>query len=91
MRLQYDPRALADLREIHEFIARDDATAAGRVIARIRHSIERLSVLPFSGRPGVKDTRLLVVPNLPYIVVHRVCDNFVEILAVFHTARERRE
>lgn len=89
MRLRYDPRALTDLQEIFDYIAADDAAAAARVIRRIEHSIGRLEMLPYSGRPSQKkDVRILSVPSLPYIVVHRVLDDAVEILAVFHTARD---
>ncbi|MBV6487189.1 MAG: type II toxin-antitoxin system RelE/ParE family toxin [Pseudorhodoplanes sp.] len=93
MRLAYDPRALSDLAIIHRYIARSDAAAAGRVVARIRRAIDRLRVLPFSGGPGPLGIRLLAVPNLPYIVVHRVRENdgIVDVIAVLHTARERRE
>lgn len=92
MRIQYDPRALSDLQELYDYISQDDAVAAARVVERIERSINRLRVLPFSGRPGRrKGIRILSVPNLPYIVVHRVHDDFVEIVAVFHTARDHRE
>jgi plasmid stabilization system protein ParE len=30
------------------------------------------------------------VPGLPYIVVHRVSDETIDIIAVLHTARRRR-
>jgi plasmid stabilization system protein ParE len=44
-----------------------------------------------SGRPGSRlGIRLLVVPGLPYIVVHRVGDETIDIIAVSHTARRRR-
>jgi plasmid stabilization system protein ParE len=33
----------------------------------------------------------LVVPGLPYLIVYRVRANTVEILRVFHTARNRPE
>jgi toxin ParE1/3/4 len=92
MKLRYDPRALSDLQEIFDYIATEDRTAAARVISRIEHAIGRLRILPYSGRPGHKPgLRILTVPSLPYIVVHRVLDDFVEVLAIFHTARDHRQ
>jgi toxin ParE1/3/4 len=91
MNLRWDARALNDLESIHEYIARDNFPAAGSVVQRIEGSVSRLENFPFSGRPGgPKGTRILSVPGLPYIVVHRVRGSVVDILAVVHTARRRR-
>ena len=41
------------------------------------------------GRTGWKDgTRELVIPNTSYIVVYRIVEKSVEILAVLHGARD---
>jgi addiction module RelE/StbE family toxin len=91
VRLHFKRRALNHLTQIHDYIAKENPAAAKRVIERIEDAIGRLSMLPMSGRPGVvKGTRLLAVPGAPYIVVHRIRADTVEILAVLHTARQRR-
>jgi toxin ParE1/3/4 len=91
MTVRYKKRALRDIERIHGYIAEFDPGAAKRVVERIAHSISRLNILPLSGRPGsVRGTRLLAVPGLPYIVVHRVHDDRVDIIAVLHTAQQRR-
>ncbi len=91
MKLRYDRRALEDIEKIRNYIAKDDPVAARNAINRIERSVRRLTILPLSARPGsVGGTRLLAVPGLPYIVVHRVRSDIVEIIAVLHTARRRR-
>jgi toxin ParE1/3/4 len=91
MIVRYKKRALDDIEQIHRYIAEFDPAAAKRVIQRIEHSIGRLNILPRSGRPGVvAGTRLLAVPGVPYIVVHRVRNETVDVIAVLHTARKRR-
>ena len=91
MNLRYKRRALQHLHAIHSYIAKDNPAAAMRVIERIEQSVAGLSHFPFSGRPGVvRGTRLLSVPGLPYIVVHRVRGETVDILAVLHAAQRRR-
>jgi toxin ParE1/3/4 len=91
MRLRWERRAIKDLEAIYAYIAADNPKAAQCVVDRIGKSVSRLLTLPFSGRPGVtKGTRLLTVPRVPYIVVHRVRGEVVDILAVLHTARRRR-
>jgi len=50
-----------------------------------------LEIFPESGRPGnAPPTREIVVPGLPYIVVYAVAGTDVEIIAVFHAARDRQ-
>jgi toxin ParE1/3/4 len=91
MKLRYKKRAPADIEAIHRYISIHDRLAARGVVQRIERSIGRLLILPMSGRPGsIPGTRLLVVPGLPYIVVHRVSDETIDIIAVLHTARRRR-
>jgi toxin ParE1/3/4 len=91
MRLRWDRRAIADMEAIYACIAADNPKAAKSVVDRIKKSVSRLSFMPMSARPGVKKgTRILVVPRLPYVVVHRVRGETVDIIAVLHTARRRR-
>jgi addiction module RelE/StbE family toxin len=89
MKVVYRREALADLDRIFTYIARDRPNAAGHVVERIRSSIGRLEMFPYSGRQGsVEGTYELVVSRLPYIAVYRVTDS-VEIVAVFHAAQDR--
>jgi toxin ParE1/3/4 len=90
MKVVYLKSALRDLEAIRVYIARDDPEVARRVILRVERSAERLASFPYSGRPGPRGIRLLSVPGLPYVVIHRVADEVVKIVAVFHTARNRR-
>ncbi len=52
MCLRWLTQALADLREIHSYIARDNPEAARRVVGEIRREVEILATQPESGRPG---------------------------------------
>jgi toxin ParE1/3/4 len=90
MKVIYLRPALRDLEAIRSYIARDDLEAARRVIARIKRSAERLENFLYPGRPGPRGIRLLSVPGLPYVVIHRVQDEVVRIVAIFHAARNRR-
>ena len=71
MRLNYTPEAIADLDNIHSYIAEDDSNAADRVIARILQSLTILETHPLVGRTGrIKDTREWSISGLPYIGVY---------------------
>lgn len=90
MKLRYRAQALADLGRIHDFIARSSPRAADDILAKIHTSLSRLKVFPKSGRAGsVEDTRELLVPRLPYIIVYREAGEFIDIIAVFHAAQDR--
>lgn len=90
MKLIFRTAALADLQNIHNYIAQDNSEVARSVIRRIRSAVDRLRRFPHSGRTGTFDrTFELVVTGLPYIVVYEVTDTKVEIIAVFHTAQDR--
>ena len=88
MRVRWLRTALANLEAEAQYIARDSPAAAGRAVATIARSVERLAEYPASGRPGrVAGTRELVVPGTPYIIPYRVRGGAVEVLRVFHGAR----
>ncbi len=90
MKLVFHAAALADLRNIHEYIAKDNPDIAATVTARIKSSLDRLTTFPQSGRTGtVPGTREIIVPNLPYIVVYEPATERIEIIAIFHTAQNR--
>jgi addiction module RelE/StbE family toxin len=89
MRVRYTRRAKDDLVEIYTYIAEENPPAARQVIAKIREGVKHLAHHPHVGRIGrVADTRELVIPRFPYIVVYRVRDDGVQILSIFHSSRE---
>jgi toxin ParE1/3/4 len=87
--LRWARRALEDLREIHDFIARDSPRAAEAMVERIFSASEQLTAFPLSGRrvpefPG-SPYRELLVGN--YRVQYRVEDATVWIVTVVHGKR----
>jgi plasmid stabilization system protein ParE len=92
MMLRYTRRARRHLDGISQYIAEQNPTAARQVGGRIRETIELLGVYPNIGREGARaGTRELVVPGLPYVVVHRIDtrDDMVTILGIYHGAQMR--
>lgn len=89
MRLRWTTPALRDLEAIGDYIARDNPTAAAKTVTHILDQAKMLIEHPHSGRAGrVPDTRELVITQTPFILPYRVHDDAVEILAVFHSARQ---
>lgn len=88
MKVFLAPRARADLRAIHDYIAADNPPAAKRTLARIRRAVESLATFPELGRAWEGGpTRALSIAGIPYRIHYRVREDELEILRVFHTAR----
>lgn len=88
MKLLWTRVALRQLSEAREYIEIDNPAAAARQIDTIELSANRLRAFPMMGRMGVRSgTREFPVPGTPYILVYRVIDDAVQILAVLHGAR----
>ncbi len=85
MRVVWRRRALADLRALREFIARNNPSAAARTAARVHQAVARLAAFPHQGRAGRDpSTRELIVTGTPYLVIYHVHQGTVEVLRVLH-------
>jgi toxin ParE1/3/4 len=81
-------KALSDLRGLRLYIAQDAPGNAAVIVARIRTTAQSLEPFPYRGRPGGRrNTRELIVPRTPYIIVYRVIGETVQILRIFHGAQ----
>lgn len=77
--------ALQDMRHLHEYIAEDNPTAAGQMVARIEEASRNLKKHPQMGKKGrCKGTRELVLAKTPYIVVYVIKGSEIQIVAVIH-------
>lgn len=89
MRIRFTPRARDDLIEINDYIAVENPHAARRVASTIRDQVRILATHPLLGRRGeVPGTRELVIDRYPYLLAYRINGDTVEILAIWHTARD---
>jgi toxin ParE1/3/4 len=92
MELIFDDEAIADLENIHSWIAEDSPRTAKNVVERLFSSTELLASFPYMGRAGREPgTFEWVVPRLPYIVVYQVdrARDCVVVTAVLHGAQDR--
>ncbi len=89
MKIRWTTPAVRQLTAVYEFIAAEDAGAAGRMVERIGEAVEVLGRHPRAGRKGrVPDTRELVVAGTPFVVVYYIEKNEVQVWAVLHAARK---
>jgi toxin ParE1/3/4 len=90
VQLQWTDAAEQDLEQIHDYYKQ---VAGSRIAAdnilNILHAAEALRDMPNRSRPGrVPGTRELVLLNLPFLLPYRVQNNCIQVLRVFHMARQ---
>ncbi len=89
MRVQWSAPALSDLQNISSYIeAANSLQSANRITRAVYESVQSLKMLPNRGRPDrLQDTRELLVPKLPYVIVYRVLQDRVSIVRILHGAQ----
>jgi addiction module RelE/StbE family toxin len=94
-RIRITPRALADLTEIFDHIARESSQNAAKMIRTLLDAIDSLEILPYRfdvPRTGyVRGRQIRSMPVRPYLVRYRVeaSTKTVRVLRVRHGARRR--
>lgn len=79
---------MLDLQRIADHIAIDKRLAAARLVADIQDKVATLARFPLLGRTGAyQDTRELVV-HRNYLVTYRVRADEVQVLQIWHVARD---
>lgn len=91
MKIRWSDLAADRLSDIFEYIALDNEDAAIGTAQRIYSCIDRIVLMPYSGRKGQTDgTRELVVPGTPYIVVYEILDEVIYLVTILHGAQNWR-
>lgn len=91
MDIKWLRKALKNLDNEAEYIARENPEAAQQMVQRIHEAVKQLAYHPARGRPGrIAGIRELVIPKTRYVVPYRVRPKLgqIEILRVFHTSRK---
>jgi toxin ParE1/3/4 len=89
LRIFWLEKAFTDIEEAYKYILLDNPLAAEKEINKVLEAVKRLPENPAMGKSGrVAKTRELVVAGTPYIVIYRVKNNRLEILRIFHGARQ---
>ena len=88
--VEWTEPALADLDVIHDFIAKESPFYAQQMVERILERTSRLGRFPKSGRvvqefnqPNIRE-----IKEGRYRIVYRLLNECVEVLCVWHSARE---
>ena len=90
MKTVWLPKAIEDLEDIREYIAKENPLAAQNVAIAIIETANLLEEHPNIGHPGeIDDVLEKQVVGLPYLIPYRVVGEYLQILRVFHEAQEK--
>ena len=80
--------ASRDLGQIHEYIARDNLTAANELIAGLRQTLKTLSENPYLGsRQDELRARMRLFTHESYVICYFPTDDGIRVARVLHGAR----
>lgn len=89
MTVVWSSEGLDDLDSLRAWIAKDSPKAAREIALTIVAAVERLPDNPHIGRPGrVPGARELVVTQTAFLVPYRVQAGVLQVLRVYHGARQ---
>lgn len=88
MRLVWTRPANLDRKQIREYIAQDNPTAALALDELVSEKASRLVDHPGLGRPGRVDGTRELIAHQNYILVYDVAEDTVRVLRVLHAARQ---
>lgn len=91
MKIRLSLAAASDLDRIIEYLEERNPLAAAETVESIFNAIDLLLQFPEMGRLGEEpDTRELVIENT-FVVPYRVREDIIEVVRVWHGARDRRK
>jgi plasmid stabilization system protein ParE len=89
MKVVWSAPAVRHLQEVDPFPQGQNNASAVSARRRILQTAARIGQMPRSGRSGrILGTREAVVPRTPYIVVYQISSEAVEVIGIWHGARE---
>jgi len=90
MRIRWTRAAAEDLEHIKDYLTENHPQFAQSTVIELYETIRSLKTSPRRGRLGREEgTRELVLSRLPYIVAYRIKEETVEVLHIFHRAKNR--
>jgi plasmid stabilization system protein ParE len=92
MKVTWSVRALTQLGEAHAYIAKDDASTAGRFVGTIKHICTLLSTFPAMG-VETDEPQVMVFPLVRYrhLILYTILENEIRILRIRHTSRNHQQ
>jgi plasmid stabilization system protein ParE len=88
MRVELHPDAMDEAREARAWYAVRSAAAAERFMKELDHAIAEIAEHPIRWPVHLHDTRRYRLNRFPYLIVYRVHEDRVEVIACQHASRK---
>ena len=89
MKIRFTPEALAEFRDVLQYLEARSLQGAINVNARIQRLLDNLADHPFSGTmTSLADMRRVAVTPYPYLIFYLIQDEEIVIVGIRHGARD---
>ena len=89
MRIAYTADALGDVAHVLSFVADQSPSRAPDIAARIDMAVKAVGVFPRAAHfDRATGTYERPIAGLPLLLIYTVSDELVEVIGIFHTARD---
>jgi plasmid stabilization system protein ParE len=88
MPIEFDPRAIAEVRAARRWYSRRSAGVADRFLAEFDRAIEQISKTPQQWPSYLHGTRVYRLRRFPYLVIYRQAPAAIQVVAVAHGSRK---
>ncbi len=85
---KFTPLALNDLKEIHDFIAKDKSRIASQYMAMLKQKCELLASSPGLGVQREEYCKLYKVPVDSYLIFYRPAQTGIDVIRILHGNRD---
>ena len=81
------PNAIAEAKAAYEWYAERNPSAANAFISELDHAISQIQKGPERWTTHLHGTRRFLLRRFPYVVVYRVAESTIQVIAVAHGRR----
>nr|MDO8087922.1 type II toxin-antitoxin system RelE/ParE family toxin [Candidatus Sigynarchaeum springense] len=91
-KIEWTERALADLQQVHDYIARDSVFYANSFAKKVYERVQSLQSSPEIGRkvPEMDDPSIRELIHQSYRIIYEIEEDLVRIVTIFHGSRVLR-
>jgi len=86
--IEFHPEAIAEAHEAREWYAERSEAAAGQFMDELDAAIDAIQRTPDRMAVYLHGTRRYLLKRFPYLVVFRITDELIEVVAVAHGRRK---
>lgn len=90
VKIVWSDLAIDDLKNIHEYIAKDSKTYANKLITKLISRVDQLESFPISGRivPEFNSDEIRELIEGNYRIIYKLNEEFIGVVRVHHSSKQ---